>query len=97
MELAVSMTVAWARSRNEDGRGAAQIARRRGAGDGGVDLIPAPGLPGLYASVNQRSMVASASGDSEFAFFTASMRGAHAPCAPGGVWGEVSHNMAEMI
>ena len=41
-------------------------------------------------------MVGSASGFSEFAFVTASMRGAQAPCAPAGVCGEVSHSMAEI-
>src|SRR5581483_5524788 len=54
------------------------------------------GLRPLNLSVNQRSIVASAKGATELAFFTASMRGAHISLAPAGVCGEVSQNIADL-
>ena len=54
------------------------------------------GFFGLKASVNQRSIVPSPSGSSEFALRTASMRGPHASLAPGMVWGDVSHSIREV-
>src|SRR5215469_8633368 len=54
------------------------------------------GLRPLNLPVNQRSIVASAKGATEFAFFTASTRGAHISLAPGGVCGEVSQNIADL-
>ncbi len=55
-----------------------------------------PGFRGLKASVNQRSMVGSAKGATEFASRTILTRGAHAAFASGGVWGMVSHSIIDL-
>src|SRR5271166_1403432 len=55
-----------------------------------------PGLRGLNASVNQRSIVLSASGSSEFARRTVLIRSSHAAAAPAGLAGKVSLQSAEI-
>lgn len=55
-----------------------------------------PGRRGLEGvGEHERSMVASASGTSEFALRTVSIRGPHASLAPGGDCGAVSQSIAE--
>ena len=55
-----------------------------------------PGFFALKASVNQRSIVPSASGSSESAWRTVFIRSAHIAAAPEGLAGKVSHHIAEI-
>ena len=79
-----------------DRRRAPQKARGRRRRDGVADLLPAPGFFALKASVNQRSIVPSASGSSEFARRTVFIRSSHIAAAPDGLAGKVSHHIAEI-
>ena len=80
-----------------DRRGAAEKSRRRGADDGVADLLASgPGCFALKASVNQRSIVPSASGGASWRPSPPRRAAPRSPAAPGGVAGNVSHDIAEM-